>query len=93
MANSLQCRVVHFEGTVQGVGFRYTTRGIAEDFSVAGFVRNLRDGRVEVVVQGEPNEVERFLRAVEDRLGHYITAKSEDFVSPAADLTSFEIRC
>jgi len=77
---------------VQGVGFRFSTRRIAESFAVAGFVRNLRDGRVEVVVQGVPNEVERFLAVLEAQLSHYITAKSEAFVSPADDLTSFEIR-
>ena len=41
-ADSVQCRVVHFGGTVQGVGFRFSTRGIAESFAVAGFVGRVR---------------------------------------------------
>ena len=46
-----------FRGTVQGVGFRFTTRRLADRRRVGGFVRNLPDGRVEVVVEGPEAEV------------------------------------
>ena len=53
---------VHYEGHVQGVGFRWTVKRIACGFEVAGSVRNLPDGRVEVLAQGE--ETDGFLEAI-----------------------------
>ena len=46
------CKRVLFQGHVQGVGFRYATHGLAQRFAVAGYVRNLADGRVELVAEG-----------------------------------------
>ena len=54
-------RRVIFEGRVQGVGFRYTTKDIAKGFEVCGTVKNLTDGTVELEVMGERDEVEAFL--------------------------------
>ena len=48
---------VHYEGRVQGVGFRYTTLQIAKEFEVAGVVRNLADGRVHLEVEGRAADV------------------------------------
>lgn len=53
-----------FKGHVQGVGFRYGCRSLAKGFAVTGFVRNLRDGRVEVVAEGEREELEAYLEAI-----------------------------
>lgn len=66
------CKRAIYSGTVQGVGFRYSTRRVAESFAVAGSVRNLPDGTVELVAEGEADEVERFLSAVERQLAGYI---------------------
>lgn len=57
---------VHYEGRVQGVGFRWTTRSIATGFEVAGTVRNLPDGRVELCIAGEAEEVDAFLTAIRE---------------------------
>lgn len=46
-------------GDVQGVGFRYFARRIARSLRLTGWVRNLPDGRVEVVFEGEREDVER----------------------------------
>lgn len=46
-------------GLVQGVFYRDTCRRVARDAGVAGTARNLRDGRVEVVLEGDPDAVER----------------------------------
>ena len=51
---------VFYEGNVQGVGFRYSVRQIAKGFDVTGSVRNLRDGRVELLATGEEDEVRAF---------------------------------
>jgi acylphosphatase len=58
---------VHYSGRVQGVGFRATAVRIAQRFPVAGWVRNLPDGQVELLVEGPAAEVQRFL----DLLGDY----------------------
>jgi acylphosphatase len=54
---------VFYEGRVQGVGFRYSARRVAAGFDVAGYVRNLPDGRVELVASGDEEEVDGFLLA------------------------------
>ena len=56
---------VFYEGRVQGVGFRYSVKQIAKGFSVTGWVRNLDDGRVEMQVSAEPEELRAFLDAVQ----------------------------
>lgn len=69
-----------YSGRVQGVGFRYTAQRLAEGFPVVGFVRNLPDGRVELVAEGEPEVVEAFLGALMGELGgkiHSVSRTSE----------------
>ncbi|MBN2296080.1 MAG: acylphosphatase [Pirellulales bacterium] len=73
---------VLFSGTVQGVGFRYTTRRIASRFAVTGFVRNMSDGRVEVVAEGSPKEIQTFIQAIQTEMGHFIS-NTEVKKSPA----------
>ena len=55
---------VYYSGRVQGVGFRATARNLATAFGVAGFVRNLDDGRVELVVEGTSDTIGSFLEAI-----------------------------
>jgi acylphosphatase len=52
-------------GIVQGVGFRYYTQDEAERLRLSGFVRNLRDGRVEVYAIGLPENLARFRAIIE----------------------------
>ena len=61
-----------FSGRVQGVGFRYATRNLAINFDVTGYVRNLPDGRIDVVMEGPAFEVDSFVEAINDRMKHYI---------------------
>ena len=79
-------------GHVQGVGFRYTTRALSRGFEVAGFVRNLPDGRVQLVVEGEGGEVAAFLEEVQQRLGHFIREVRKDKSVPNGEFLAFEIR-
>jgi len=74
---------VRYSGQVQGVGFRYTAQGLATRYPVAGYVRNLPDGTVELVAEGEPNPVDDFLAAVAQRMGEYITAADVREEAPA----------
>jgi acylphosphatase len=84
-------RRVHYSGRVQGVGFRYTCRSLAQNFEVSGFVRNLPDGRVELVAEGEPQEVDRFLVAIFEEMDSYIeraeTASEPPDVPPSIGFT------
>ena len=61
--NGTRVRSVHVlvHGTVQGVGFRYHCAYTAQDLGVVGQVRNLPDGDVEVMAQGEPGAVARLI--------------------------------
>lgn len=67
---------VFFTGHVQGVGFRYTALQVAKEFEVAGFVKNLPDGRVQLEAEGQPRDVEAFIAAVEERM-HGLIRKTE----------------
>lgn len=79
---SMVRRTIYFSGQVQGVGFRYTTDHIARDFQITGYVRNLPDGRVEVVAEGEAKELDQFTARIENVMNRHIReAKSSD--SPA----------
>jgi acylphosphatase len=63
-----------YEGRVQGVGFRFSVKSIATGYDVVGGVRNLIDGRVELVVQGEEAEIAAFLEDILDsHLRRHIT--------------------
>ncbi len=61
-----------FSGTVQGVGFRYTSQMLARRWNLSGWVRNLRDGRVEMFVEGEIEAIRGFLQDLERHFLGYI---------------------
>ncbi len=61
-----------YSGRVQGVGFRYQTRELAQGYEVAGYVRNLSDGRVELEIEGEKQELEAFLEELAQAMSGYI---------------------
>ena len=57
-------KLVWYSGCVQGVGFRATTVHIARKHPVTGWVRNLPDGRVQLLAEGSADAVDGFLAAV-----------------------------
>jgi acylphosphatase len=84
------CRHIFYSGHVQGVGFRYTARRVAQRHVVAGMVRNLPDGRVELIAEGDGAEVDAFLDDLRREMAHYIHQVSiQD--QPARGLTDFRI--
>ena len=84
---------VLYEGHVQGVGFRFTVRHIAKGFDVTGWVRNLPDGRVELQVTGDEEEIRAFLEQVAQSELHSLIRKQIEhkFNEPVA-ARGFEIR-
>ena len=86
-------RHVFFEGRVQGVGFRWTVKNLARGYEVTGWVKNLADGRVEMQVSGEPDEVDAFLEVIgESELKSHIRKVEASVIPPPAGFHGFEIR-
>lgn len=83
---------VLYAGRVQGVGFRYTAQRTASGFDVTGWVRNLADGRVELVAEGEPDELNAFRDAIRDSgSGAFIRQEVVGWGEPQGDLLGFRI--
>lgn len=85
------CKHVQYEGRVQGVGFRYTARHVAAGFPVVGYVKNLPDRSVELVAQGEAEQVDAFLAALAERMAGNI-ARTTVYDEPVGTYQGFEIR-
>jgi acylphosphatase len=84
---------VFFEGNVQGVGFRWSVKRIATGFEVTGWVRNLLDGRVELQVAGEEEEVRAFVEAISrSELRAHIKKQVEHPLGAPPEARGFEIR-
>ena len=83
---------IHFRGRVQGVGFRWTVQRIAKHFEIVGYVRNLPDGRVQLVAEGEADEMDRFVRAIEVEMKAFISQTSVMKMAPIQEFQRFEIR-
>ena len=86
-------RKVIFEGRVQGVGFRYSTKQLALGFEIVGSVRNLSDGTVELKVMGEKEEVEDFIEEIvqESDLASLIKDYRIWDIDPLLNCTGFSI--
>jgi acylphosphatase len=83
---------VHYAGNVQGVGFRYSVKALAAGFDVIGTVRNLPDGRVELMAEGSADELSAFQQAIrESELGHFIQKEAVAWQEPQGGLRGFEI--
>lgn len=90
-SESPQRRQVYYTGRVQGVGFRYTTRSIARRYAVTGYVRNLRDGRVELIAEGMPSELDAFLDDVRTRMSGYVVDEQCQHLPATGEFGGFEI--
>ena len=81
-----------FSGRVQGVGFRYAVCRAAESFAVAGYVRNLSDGCVEVVAEGVEQELVDFFHRIKDeRVGRYVAKEQVSWSSATDQYEQFRI--
>ncbi len=84
---------VFYEGNVQGVGFRWSVQHIAKGFDVTGWVTNLPDGRVELQINGEENEVRAFLDAIaQSELRALIRKQVENKLEKPVTARGFKIR-
>ena len=84
--------MVLYSGRVQGVGFRYQTRQVSAGFEVTGQVRNLPDGRVELVAEGSQPELEEFLEAIrQSGLKGFIRNEEVTWSDPRGEFRGFTI--
>lgn len=76
-----EARTILFSGRVQGVGFRMTAVHFASGRPLDGTVRNLPDGRVEMVVEGEPAEIDGLVSRLREHFGRFVRSVDQS-VSP-----------
>ncbi len=83
---------IFYSGHVQGVGFRYTAKTVATGFEISGVVRNLSDGRVELVAEGAREELEAFRAAIRDAgLKPFIRGEIVTWSAAQNEFRGFEI--
>lgn len=83
---------VFYLGRVQGVGFRISVKQIACGYEVIGWVKNLPDGRVEMVAEGSQEELEAFLKEISSsHLNSFIHEQMVDWFEPQKNLKGFQI--
>lgn len=81
-----------YSGSVQGVGFRYTVKRLAAGYDLAGTIRNLTDGRVELVAEGAKSELEAFRQAIQESgLEHFVQKELVSWGDASNEFRGFEI--
>ena len=85
-------RIIHFSGTVQGVGFRFAACRAAGRFDVTGYVRNLSDGRVQCVVEGRPGQIDAFLAELGERMAGYVRETTQQTAPASGQYHSFGVK-
>jgi acylphosphatase len=82
----------YFSGSVHGIGFRYTAERLASDLGLTGWVMNLRDGRVEIVLEGKDIALDQFMKKIGDIFGLYIRNIDSDQSNATGEFAGFDIR-
>jgi acylphosphatase len=88
---AIEAAHVLVSGIVQGVGYRAWTERNARDLGLMGWVRNLDDGRVEILVEGEKKHVDELIDRCYDGPRHAEVRNIEVHPAKAAGATSFAV--
>lgn len=80
-----------FRGRVQGVGFRFQTKMLADSLKLTGSVKNMDDGSVEVYIQGSKESILDFFKEIENLKFAVIDSKDINEVSLVEDETDFQM--
>ncbi|MBI5145388.1 MAG: acylphosphatase [Candidatus Omnitrophica bacterium] len=82
---------IFYTGRVQGIGFRFTAQDIAQDLGVMGWVKNLRDARVEIVAEAEEEILKDFLDRLNKYFARYIQDTDTDWKAASGEFKDFGI--
>jgi len=82
---------VIFIGRVQGVGFRHAAKMQARSYRVYGHARNLKDGTVELVIEGDREEVAQFIASIQERMGGLIKETNTTIEVASGEFTEFNV--
>ena len=84
---------VFYSGRVHGVGFRYTAERLALEEGLVGWVKNLADGRVELLCEGPHAKMEALLEKIKENalLGRHIRAASVSWEKPTGEFSEFRV--
>ena len=82
---------IRFKGTVQGVGFRYTSSRIAKTNQLTGQVRNMPDGSVEMIAQGSPRDIQQTIEDIKQTFSGYIRDIETEDISHNCKFDDFRI--
>jgi acylphosphatase len=82
---------VVYHGRVQGVGFRFTVEHIAVRLGLTGWVKNMHDGSVEILAEGEEGQLNLLLEQVEDAFTSYIREKNIAWLEATGEFSDFGI--
>ena len=88
----MERRTYHFSGRVQGVGFRYTAQHIARGRPVRGYVRNLPDGRVELVMEAEAQDLDAVVTSLKKEMARNIQRVDVSKAPATGEFRDFSIR-
>jgi acylphosphatase len=80
-----------FSGQVQGVGFRFTAFNMANRHQLTGFVRNLPDGTVEMLIQGTSGAIDDYIRDIKEYFSGYIRETKIKEIPSNSQYKDFEI--
>ena len=87
-----QRRTIYYSGRVQGVGFRWGALTSIEGLAVTGQVQNLRDGRVELILEGAASQTLAAAARVRQALARYISQEEVSIGSPTGEFQRMELR-
>jgi acylphosphatase len=82
---------IYYSGRVQGVGFRFTAEAVARRFKVSGFAKNLGDGRVEVVAEGDEARLKGFMEGIHEMMKRHITDEKLSWEDATGEFRGFGI--
>ena len=83
---------VFYSGRVQGVGFRFTAEALALKLGIAGWVRNLGDGRVELIAEAEESTLKALLSGINGSFGRHIHDTDISWQEPTGEFRDFGVR-
>ena len=85
-------RTVLYSGRVQGVGFRWTALQVLQGMSLTGYVRNLPDGRVELVLEGRPADTDAAVARVRTAMVRLIDEEQESTAPATGEFPDLSVR-